>query len=150
MGRQMNYFKFETRDSQIHGRGTYAMEVIPRGQVVVNWLTDGKFIREAEHLAFLGDPVRSKSSIRLAGDIFIYGEELGETDYINHSDKPNLLYHCGLLFSRRQIEIGEELTLDYHYLNSMQEHDVVSGYEPRYALMTSAQELLQILSPEGA
>jgi len=140
------FFKLDLRESTIHGKGLFAGEAIPRGSIVVNWLDERpKFVREHEHLELIKDPILSRSSIRLAGDHFIYGDELEETDHINHSDDPNLLYFAGVLYAKKEIAVGDELTIDYRYLNSEHEHDVVKGYGARYALLTSAQELLALL-----
>lgn len=141
----MNYFKLERKVSPIAGEGLFAGELIPKGRMVINWLdADTTFVREEEHLKMISDPIINKSSIRLIGDIFILGDVLGETDYINHSDTPNLVYFQGLCFSGRDIPVGEELTLDYRFLNAESQEDVVLGYSAKKALLESTQKMVEL------
>ena len=144
----MTYFKLDLKESGIHGKGLFAQEPIARGSLVLNWTHNAKIVREAEHLEKWSQGL-SAHTIRLAGDLYIYADELTDQDHVNHSENPNLLCHCGLLFARKDIAVGEELTLDYHYLNSAKQVDVVQGYPAKFSLMTSAQELLQLFESEN-
>ncbi len=75
-------------------------------------------------------------------------------DFINHSDDPTLLYHCGLGFARRNMTRGEEITCDYRFFDT--EHsdnfiDILTGQKllkkrpAKDLLVASATELLQLL-----
>ena len=70
---------------------------------------------------------------------------------MNHSSDPNILYHCGIGFSRRHIAAGDELTCDYRLYLPGGERVVtaagesVVGLPPLEALRTSARLLLELL-----
>ena len=75
--------------------------------------------------------------------------------FINHSTDPSLLYHCGISFARRNLEPGDELTIDYSLF--LAEEDVegfrdsakvrreLTGRPPREALISSTEQLLHLL-----
>jgi len=98
------------------------------------------------------------SGIRYVGDIILYNKAPMEEDYINHSDNPNILYHCGLGISCRGILAREELLLDYRlflphgesFIN-IETNTEIHGFSSREALLQSTQKLLQLLekNPEA-
>ncbi len=74
---------------------------------------------------------------------------------MNHSEKPNLLYHCGILFALRNIRAGEELTVDYRYFLSPNDanpvHDtktgkVIKGFNAKKSLRESTKELIKLIN----
>lgn len=107
-------FELEVRPSPIHRWGVFALEPIPAGSCVIEY--DGERIdsREAERRAF-------RENIYLFSiddDLLVDGAIGGSgAEFINHADDPNLEAEITegriLLFSRRSIAPGEELTLDY-------------------------------------
>lgn len=60
--------------------------------------------------------VNKQTAIRYCLNVYQYGDETTLEDYLNHSDNPNCMYHCGILFVIKDIPIGEELTIDYAML----------------------------------
>ena len=54
-----------------------------------------------------------RSCIRLVGHHFSFSDELIDSDYLNHSFDPNLLFAMGHCLARRPIKNGEEMTIDY-------------------------------------
>jgi SET domain-containing protein len=109
--------------SGIHGSGVFAAERIPRGRKVIEYtgqrISKRAFLKRARRMsqahrrrfAYLAQVDRYWL---VDGAIGGSGAELA-----NHSCEPNLLQrrlhgHI-LLFSRRTIQKGEELTWDYHF-----------------------------------
>jgi SET domain-containing protein len=154
---RMLLYKVETRESAIAGRGVYAAEAIPAGAIVGLLVYKGLLITESEYqdAQRRGDQLIIQSAIRLVGDYFIYNAEVSDEEYINYSTLPNTLYHCGVLFAKKNIAIGEELTADYKYF--LAENDVhtfndvntnirVSGLDAKRALLESCRELMDLMA----
>jgi hypothetical protein len=66
-----------------------------------------------------------------------------------------MLYHCGIVFAKTDIAIGEELTVDYKYflatndVHAFDDRDTgqqVTGLNARDALLASARELIELYS----
>ncbi|MHB1832102.1 MAG: SET domain-containing protein [Acidiferrobacteraceae bacterium] len=94
----------EIRESPQHGRGVFALQLIPAGTVVLEFrgprLSAREVIPDSYHLQI--------------GDSEYLGASCEADDYVNHSCDPN----CGLgngltLRALRDISPGEELTWDY-------------------------------------
>jgi hypothetical protein len=75
-------------------------------------------------------------------------------NFINHSFKPNLLCHCGVVLTAREIGAGEEMTLDYRTLIDTTDvgiyNDAVTGREirgfgARETLLRTARELVALV-----
>jgi uncharacterized protein len=107
-------FALRVARSKIQGRGVYAEQRIPPGRKVIEYTgervpsSDEKRLGESLYLFILDD------RWMLDGGVGGSGAEL-----INHSCDPNLVTRILkshiLYFSRRWIEKGEELTVDYNY-----------------------------------
>jgi SET domain-containing protein len=107
-------FKLRVGRSKIQGRGVYAEERIPPGRKVIEYTgervpyNDEKRLEESLYLFILN------KDWMIDGAVGGSGAEL-----INHSCQPNLVTRILkghiLYFSRRWIEKGEELTVDYNY-----------------------------------
>ena len=108
-------FKMVIRTSKIHRYGVYAQECIPANRKVIEYTGERINRREAKRRAdgsltylFALDP-----DWTLDGAVGGSGAEI-----INHSCDPNLISRVMkghvLYMSLREIEPGEELTVDYH------------------------------------
>lgn len=101
--------------SQIHGKGLYAAEPIRRGEVV--WRFDADLDRVFSDEELEEEILRSRQPLRS----WVYQAEPGlwvlcgdDAVYMNHSDDPS----CDdpdprRTVARRDIDEGEELTVDY-------------------------------------
>ncbi|MBL7101055.1 MAG: SET domain-containing protein [Nanoarchaeota archaeon] len=151
------------KKSGTHGKGLFTLEYIKKGMIVGILAKDAKVMTEEENqkLEKEGDKIVIQTAVRWVGNYFLYSDVIENEDFINHSDNPSLLYHCGICFARRNIPIGEELTVDYRYF--LAKKDVssfrdktsklyVSGYSWKQALLKSAKELIVLLKdkkPKG-
>src|ERR1051326_9213832 len=109
-------FKMEIRESRIHKRGVYAMERIPARRKVIEY-TGEKISRRETKLRGLG----SVTYLFTLDDYWTIDGAFGGSgaEIINHSCDPNL-YSCIikghiLYMSKRWIQAGEELTVDYRF-----------------------------------
>jgi uncharacterized protein len=159
----MIFFDTEVLKSSIEGLGLFAKKFIPAGSVVGNMAHSCEYISEEEYCREqeAGNERVIQTGIRLAGSNFIYNanRESGKLlylneDFINHNEDPSLLYHCGLIFALRDVNPGDELTVNYKYFFS--EHDATSfqdsrtgrqvyGLNSHEALLESTLELAKLL-----
>ena len=100
--------------SRIAGRGVHAIAPIAKGEVVT---VKGGHIVSAATVAALPDAIRN-SGFQIADDLYLAA--LNENEYddvmmlVNHSCEPNLGMGGNIaLVSMRDIEPGEELTIEY-------------------------------------
>lgn len=153
----MFLYKVETRDSEIAGRGVYALEAIAKGAVVGLLDHNNLLMTEAQYQEAQqrGEQLIIQSAVRLVGDYFAYNGRITDEEYINHSETPNMLYHCGILFAKQPIAAGEELTVDYKYflaagdVHAFDDRETgkpVTGLSAREALLQSAQEVIDLFA----
>ncbi len=114
-------YALRIRHSRIHGWGVYATETIPPRRKVIEYT--GELLTRRETRARLvkicrNPRTRRLSIFRLDRNRLVDGAFGGSgAEYINHCCDPNLgvrrIRGHILLFSRRRIRPGEELTFDY-------------------------------------
>ena len=162
----MELFKVKVGKSKIlkNQKGLFATEDIPKKSPVFifSLIKDLKIISEKEFnkswttkTPSKKDLVIRKSGVRYIGDLFLYGkpEHDKKSIYINHSDKPNLLYHCGICFAKKDIKNNDELTVDYRYFDTeksdnffnVETGNKLERYNSEEVFIKSTQELLRLL-----
>lgn len=115
-------FGVELAPSKIHGSGVYATEFIPAGRKVIEYTGERISRRETKRRAATRDLIylfTLNSYWTIDGSVGGSGAE-----YINHSCEPNLQSRIVkghiLYISRRDIRVGEELTVDYNFDKKVQ------------------------------
>ncbi len=107
--------RVEIRASPIEGNGLFAREPLKEGEVVE--VMGGMLLDEAEFAAFLRTAATQYNAIQIAEGLHLV--EHPEVTHkrrgsLNHSCDPNLWMDDEVTFvARRDIEAGEELTVDY-------------------------------------
>ncbi|MBD3388749.1 MAG: SET domain-containing protein-lysine N-methyltransferase [Candidatus Altiarchaeales archaeon] len=152
----MFFIKAEVRASRIADEGVFTLEDIAKGQVVGNLGVGVKAMTEGEYHEGQrkGSELVIRTGARWVSDQFLHKGIIEDEEYLNHSFDPNLLYHLGMLFAKRDIKSGEELTVNYEYL--LAEDDEfsfcdsgtgrkVDGLDGYNALARSAKELVDVL-----
>src|SRR5579871_5201703 len=110
------FFKLAIRESKIHRRGVYALERIPGRRKVIEY-TGEKISRRETKRRGDGDITYLFS----LDDYWTIDGAVGGSgaEIINHSCNPNLyswIFKGHILYmSKRDIRRGEELTVDYHF-----------------------------------
>jgi uncharacterized protein len=116
--------KIEVRASDAHGLGTFARERIEPGEIVEIW---GEFTKGVQTVAYtsdreFADAARRKGKAVMQWDDALFSvEERGADDgyFINHSCDSNLWFADPFtLIARREIEPGDEVTIDYALFES--------------------------------
>ena len=115
-------FRLQVRPSKIHRWGIFSLERIPKGRQVIEYT--GKLVSRKEgkrrsesaqiHCLFTIDPYW-----------YLDGAEGGSgAEFINHCCDPNMesriVSRRILYFSIKDIEEGEELSLDYHFAKNQE------------------------------
>ena len=99
-------------DSAIAGRGLFANQALAPGQVVLR--LGGRLVSTAELARLLDESDRYVDTLTILEDVHLVLPSATTLHYGNHSCDPNL-WHVGPyeIATRRWIEAGEELTIDY-------------------------------------
>lgn len=109
-------FRLTIRESNIHRRGVYALEPIPKGRKVIEYIGERISRRETKR--------RGQGSITYLftlDDYWTIDGAVGGSgaEIINHSCEPNLCTRIVrghiLYISKRAVRRGEELTVDYRF-----------------------------------
>jgi uncharacterized protein len=102
----------ELRESAIDGTGVFTNSPIRVGEVVVIW--GGVIVSFEDFKSWQGV---KHTNVAVDEDVYLaaqHSEEVSMDDYMNHSCEPNLwLIDEVTLIARRNIQAGEELTIDY-------------------------------------
>ena len=150
------FIKTDVKESGICGKGLFAAERVPAGRIVCCFTLGSEVITEEQFVAGCarGDHRVMRTGTRYAGRYFTVGNESAPYNYINHSFEPNLLAHCGLVLARRDVEAGEELTLDYRLLvdpGDVAAYDdaatgrPIRGLPARETILRTARELIALV-----
>jgi hypothetical protein len=119
--------RLEIRESQVEGKGMFAMEPIEAGEVIVVW--GGKVFTREEVEAGL-----AQGTVWIGEDAFL-GADAGHpgddpADYMNHSCDSNIwMIDEVTLIARRAIPSQEEVTIDYALFEGYE--DFVMSWECR-------------------
>ena len=150
------FVKTEIRDSGVYGKALFAAETIRKGTIVCSFTLGSSVVTEDEYVRAVAEnrqPV-TRTGTRYAGRYFTYGNVDAPYNFINHSFKPSLLCHCGLVLALRDLRAGDELTIDYRTLIDPTDvglyHDAVTGREIRghpakETLLRTARELIALV-----
>ena len=106
--------KTEKRVSPIKGRGLFAREAIPAGQIIA---VKGGAVMDSASFALVRDEV-SSAEIQIEDGLYIAPRSAGEVEAnilcLNHSCDPNVGVRGQITFvAMRDIPAGAELTIDY-------------------------------------
>ena len=114
-------FAMVLRESPIHRHGVYAAEPIPARRKVIEYTGERISRRETRRRGF-----GVETYLFTLDDYWTIDGSVGGSgaEYINHSCQPNLrAWICKnhiLYMSKRAIEAGEELTVDYHFSSKIE------------------------------
>ena len=109
----------EVRDSPLHGKGVFALQSIPKGTRVIEYLGERVSHREADRR--YGDKDANDNHTFLfivdSRTVIDAGVDGNEARFVNHACEPNcesvIAARRVFIEALRTIEPGEELTYDY-------------------------------------
>jgi hypothetical protein len=153
------FIETEVRDTGVYGKALYAAQAVRRGTIVCSFTLGSDVTTEDDYVRAVAEkrqPVM-RTGTRYAGPYFTFGNVDAPHNYVNHSFKPNLLCHCGVVLAVRDVATGEELTLDYRTLIDTTDvgiyNDAVTGREirghsARETMLRTARALIELLEAE--
>ena len=117
--------KTEIRDSTIEGKGLFVLQHVPKGILIAIFTSSGAIVEnlpaqalrygvmsEQEYLHRMpDDEIVRYSGARYVGNWFVYKNQVHQEDFTNHSNDPNVLYHCGLGFAGEGPQPGRRADL---------------------------------------
>ena len=150
------FVKTEVRETQKYGKALFAAERVRRGTIVCSFTLGSGVTTEEEYVRAVAEgrqPV-TRTGTRYAGKYFTFGNVEAPYNYVNHSFAPTLLCHFGVVVALRDLEPGDELTLDYRTLIDTTDvgiyNDAVTGREIRglgakQTLLKTARDLIALV-----
>ena len=98
------------------GKGLFLEEAVKKGAVIIapDKINRLVHLREFENLP--KDSIENLSSARWFEDWYSISTDWPDECYLNHSSKPNGLWHLGFVFAARDVAAGEELMADYRFI----------------------------------
>lgn len=136
------------------GQGVFLAEAVARGRILVAPDAIPNVYRWDEVLAMPDRDAALAASVRWFEDRFTVSPEWPDECFLNHSFEPNGLWHLGFVFAARDLDVGEEVTVDYrHLLGEGQEESfrdarsgrVIIGWSWSESLGRSTRELASLL-----
>jgi len=98
------------------GKGVFLEQPLARGCIVV---APDRIDQTWSFAEILSDPERAKllhTSVRWFEDRYTLSPDWPDECYVNHSFEPTGLWLLGFIFAARDVDAGEELTVDYRHL----------------------------------
>lgn len=116
----MNKYKLLATNSNVHGKGLFAMEDIPEGEIIIEYTGEWITTMEAEKREIENDKKGITYILYYDKKHQIDGSVGGnESRYINHSCDPNCeFYRKGgraYVKTKKMVRVGEELSFDYAF-----------------------------------
>lgn len=137
-----------------HGRGLFLKERVARGRVLLAPDAIHRVYSQKERAALIPGSAEDEASVRWFETWHTVSTDWPDECYVNHSFNPSGLWHLGFVFALRDLEQGEEITVDYRFLIDDNEklpfldaetgHEIV-GYTWQENLRKSTEQLLAIL-----
>jgi hypothetical protein len=95
------------------GKGLFLSEPVPAGRVLIAPDRVDRLHPLAERQAFAPDSIEEDSSVCWFEDWFTTCPDWPDECHVNHSFSPTGIWHLGFLFAARDLQAGDELTMDY-------------------------------------
>ena len=97
------------------GKGFFVEEPATAGRVLMAPTNVTETVRLDRILSERSHP-HAHTSVVWFEDHCVVSPDLPDDYFINHSFRPNGLWHLGFVFALRDLHVGEELLLDYRHL----------------------------------
>jgi len=137
------------------GKGLFLDELVARGRLITAPDDIRKVYKWNEIEALPNARELLAATVRWFEDRYTVTPEWPDECYINHSFAPNGLWHLGFVFALRDLQPGEEITVDYrHLLAPGQEEDFtdattgerIVGYTWAQSLALSTAQLHELVA----
>jgi hypothetical protein len=140
--------------SHAEGKGVFLKVAVKRGQVLVAPDAINKIYNAEERAALVPGSPEDDACVRWFETYHTVSTDWPDDCYVNHSFDPSGLWHLGFVFATRDLDPGDEVTVDYRYLVNDNEvmpfRDAetgreIIGYTWEENLRRSTEELLALL-----
>jgi hypothetical protein len=98
------------------GKGVFLLEAVGRGRVLVAPDAINRVYNAAERAALLPGSPEDEASVRWFESFHTVSTDWPDDCYVNHSFNPSGLWHLGFIFATRDLQPGDEITVDYRFL----------------------------------
>lgn len=98
------------------GKGLFVAERVARGRVVIAPDAIPSTYSWSEILIHPERDALLPSTVRWFEQRFTVTPDWPDECYVNHAFEPNGIWHLGFVFAARELEPGEEVTIDYRHL----------------------------------
>ena len=135
------------------GKGLFVDAPVAAGRIIVAPDAINRVYRWDEVLAQPDFEAALASSVRWFEDRYTITPEWPDECYINHAFAATGLWHLGFVFAARDLDAGEEVTVDYRHLLREGEYEVfadavtgqpIIGYSWQQSLAISTAHLAQL------
>ncbi|PKM14726.1 MAG: hypothetical protein CVV12_12395 [Gammaproteobacteria bacterium HGW-Gammaproteobacteria-2] len=136
------------------GKGLFIDAPVAAGRIIVAPDAINRVYRWDEVLAQPDIDTALASSVRWFEDRYTITPEWPDECYINHAFASTGLWHLGFVFAARDLDAGEEVTVDYRHLLREGEYEgfadaltgkPIIGYSWQQSLATSTAQLAELL-----
>ena len=103
----------EIRKSNINGTGVFATKGIKKGEMILDWKDVSDIITKEQ---FKNLSLEEKKHVSVNNDEYILFK--GVARHVNHSCDPNMIGKDKKDFAKKDINKGEEITVDYELENN--------------------------------
>lgn len=108
---------YEVRPARhAEGKGIFLLEGVKRGRILVAPDAINKVYNGAERAALEPGSPEDDACVRWFEDYHTVSTDWPDDCYVNHSFSPSGLWHLGFIFALRDLQPGDELTVDYRFL----------------------------------
>ncbi|MGV3592077.1 MAG: SET domain-containing protein-lysine N-methyltransferase [Gammaproteobacteria bacterium] len=136
------------------GKGVFLKQAVKRGQVVVAPDAINKLYNHEERAALVPGSPEDEACVRWFETWHTVSTDWPDECYVNHSFTPSCLWHLGFIFALRDLQPGDEVTVDYRFV--INDNEVmpwldnetgkqIVGYTWEENLRKSTEQLLAIL-----
>lgn len=137
-----------------HGKGVFLQEAVHKGRVLLAPDAINRVYNQAERAALQPGSAEDEASVRWFETWHTVSTDWPDDCYVNHSFNPSGLWHLGFVFALRDLQPGDEITVDYRFL--IDDHEKlpfrdaetgreIVGYTWEENLRKSTGQLLAIL-----
>ncbi len=137
------------------GKGLFVAAPVAAGSIITAPDAIPRVYRWEEVLAQPDRDAALASSVRWFEDRYTITPEWPDECYINHAFSATGLWHLGFVFAARDLQAGEEVTVDYRHLLREGEYEVfadaltgqpIIGYTWEQSLAESTAQLAALLA----
>lgn len=108
---------YEVRPARhAEGKGIFLLEGVKRGRILVAPDAINKVYNGAERAGLEPRSPEDDACVRWFEDYHTVSTDWPDDCYVNHSFSPSGLWHLGFIFALRDLQPGDELTVDYRFL----------------------------------